>query len=395
MKNTIFVLHFLCYNLGGDNMNEEIMRNMRKYNKLLGEYATKDEDAIRIDEEIKDIRPNYFRDIDRIIFSLSYSRYLDKTQVFSNMENDHISKRITHVQMVSKIARTIGRALNMNEDLIEAIALGHDLGHVPFGHAGEAILNRISLEYTGKYFSHNVHSVRILKDIENNGSGENISLQVLDGILCHNGESVSKEYHPTKRNLDEFLQMYENCYTDSNTLNNLNPMTLEGCIVRISDLIGYIGRDIEDAIRLELLSISDIPSSITEVLGTTNNEIVNTIILDIIGNSLNQNYIKMSDKIYNAIKELKNFNYENIYYKANSVETLKHFEEMYETLFKSYLNDIKNKNVESEIYQVFLGNMIDSYLITTSDEQKVIDFIAGMTDDYFTKLYNKCVNSKE
>lgn len=372
-------------------MNEEIMRNMRKHNDLLSEFATKDDAAIRIGEEVKDIRSSFFRDIDKIIFSLSYSRYLDKTQVFSNEENDHISKRITHVQMVSKIARTIGRALNMNEDLIEAIALGHDLGHVPFGHAGEAILNRISLEYTGRYFNHNVHSVRILKDIENNGLGENISLQVLDGILCHNGEFVSKEYLPVDRTMEEFLQIYESCYTDSNAFKLLNPMTLEGCIVRISDLIGYIGRDIEDAIRLEMISPKDIPQSITEVLGTNNNEIVNTIILDIIGNSLNKNYIKMSDKIFQAIKDLKQFNYENIYYKANSSETLQKFEHMYDTVFKKYLNDIKNKNVNSEIYQVFLGNMVDNYLITTSDEQKVLDFIAGMTDDYFTKMYNKCI----
>lgn len=374
-------------------MNEQIINNMRKQNENLSMYATKDWDAIRLNDEDKDIRPSFFRDIDRIIYSLSYTRYLDKTQVFSNVNNDHVSKRITHVQMVSKIARTIARALNLNEDLTEAIGLGHDLGHVPYGHVGETILNRLSLEYTGRYFNHNVHSVRILKDLENNGEGDNITLQVLDGILCHNGEFVSKEYYPVKRNKEEFLQMYESCYTDSNAIKKLRPMTLEGCIVRISDVIGYIGRDIEDAIRVGIIKIEDVPSHILEVLGKTNREMINTIILDIISNSLNKPYIMLSDEIYNAIKDLKQFNYENIYYKANSKEDIQHYEEMYDIVFKKFLNDIKNKDSKSDIYQVFLGDMNDNYLINTSDEQKVIDFIAGMTDDYFNNMYNKCIKS--
>lgn len=374
-------------------MNEQILNNMRKYDSLLSEYATSDNSAIRFNEEDKDIRSSFFRDIDRIIYSLSYNRYIDKTQVFSNVSNDHISHRITHVQMVSKIARTIGRALNMNEDLIEAIALGHDLGHVPFGHPGEAILNRLSLQYTGKYFNHNVHSVRILKDIENNGLGQNMTLQVLDGILCHNGEFVSQEYYPIDRTKEEFLSIYEKCYTDLNIIKSLRPMTLEGCIVRISDVIGYIGRDIEDAIRLGLIEITDLPQNVVEKLGRSNKEIVNTIILDIISNSLNKPYIKISEEIYEAIKELKQFNYENIYYKANNSMTLKKFEDMFNMIFNKYLSDLKNKNNDSEIYQSFLGNMSDNYLINYSDEEKVIDFIAGMTDDYFTNLYNKYKNA--
>ena len=375
----------------GVSMNEEIINNMRKQNDNLSMYATKDWDAIRLKDEDKDIRPSFFRDIDRIIYSLSYTRYLDKTQVFSNTNNDHISKRITHVQMVSKIARTIARALNLNEDLTEAIGLGHDLGHVPYGHVGEAILNRISLEYTGRYFNHNVHSVRILKDLENNGEGDNITLQVLDGILCHNGEFVSQEYYPIKRSKEDFINLYESCYTDGNAIKKLRPMTLEGCIVRISDVIGYIGRDIEDAIRVGIIRIEDIPSNIIEVLGRTNREMINTIILDIIANSLDKPYIKLSEEIYTAIKDLKQFNYEKIYYKANSKEDINHYEEMFNILFNTYLNDLKEKNSKSDIYQVFLGDMCDNYLINTSDEQKVIDFIAGMTDDYFNRMYNKCI----
>lgn len=271
------------------------------------------------------------------------------------------------------------------------IGLGHDLGHVPYGHVGEAILNRISLEYTGRYFNHNVHSVRILKDLENNGEGDNITLQVLDGILCHNGEFVSQEYYPIKRSKEDFINLYESCYTDGNAIKKLRPMTLEGCIVRISDVIGYIGRDIEDAIRVGIIRIEDIPSNIIEVLGRTNREMINTIILDIIANSLDKPYIKLSEEIYTAIKDLKQFNYEKIYYKANSKEDINHYEEMFNTLFNTYLNDLKEKNSKSDIYQVFLGDMCDNYLINTSDEQKVIDFIAGMTDDYFNRMYNKCI----
>ena len=375
-------------------MHDEIIKNMNIRDTYTSPLATKNADAIRLEEEIKDIRPSFFRDIDRIIYSLSYSRYSDKTQVFSNVDNDHISKRMTHVQMVSKIARTIGRALNLNEDLIEAIALGHDLGHVPFGHPGEAILNRISYEYTGRYFNHNVHSVRILKDVENNGKGENITLQVLDGILCHNGEFVCHEYYPMKKTKEDFLNIYESCYTDPMAVSKLRPMTLEGCIVRISDVIGYIGRDIEDAVRMNVIKTDDIPTNIREVLGTTNKEIINTVILDIISNSLNQEYIKMSDEVYKAIKDLKDFNYANIYSKANSKEDLDRYEVMFRKIFSHFLNDLKNKNNDSKIYQVFLGDMSDKYLINTNDYQKVIDYIAGMTDEYFINTYKEIINGE-
>lgn len=367
----------------------DIIENMNKNDKLLSENATKNNEAIRINIEEKDIRSSFFRDIDRIIYSLSYTRYIDKTQVFSNIENDNISKRMTHVQMVSKIARTIGRALNLNEDLIEAIALGHDLGHVPFGHTGEAILNRISMDYSGRMFNHNVHSIRTLMYVEENGKGSNITIQVLDGILCHNGEFVQDQYYPINKTVDQFIDIYEKCYTDPSILKTLRPMTLEGCVVRISDIVGYIGRDIEDAIRLGVLSIDEIPNNIIEVLGSTNKEIINTIILDIIGHSINQPYIKMSSEVYQAIKDLKTFNYEHIYDKANNGDQLEKYELMFKSLFKMYLDNINDKNSDTDIYQVFLGNMDDKYLINTSDEQKVIDFIAGMTDDYFTNQYNK------
>ena len=160
---------------------------MRNHNQYLSSYATKDEEAIRCTREEEDIRPPFFRDIDRIIYSMAYTRYMDKAQVFTYQKNDHISKRMIHVQMVSKIARTIGRALGLNEDLIEAASLGHDLGHTPFGHVGESILNEISLEQKEGYFHHNIQSVRMLMEIEQGGVGRNLTLQVLDAIMCHNG----------------------------------------------------------------------------------------------------------------------------------------------------------------------------------------------------------------
>ena len=366
-----------------------IDENMNKHNLSLSVYALKDSEAIRFNPISADIRTSFFRDIDRILYSLSYTRYIDKTQVFSNNENDNISRRMTHVQMVSKIARTIGRGLGLNEDLIEAIALGHDLGHVPFGHTGESILNDISVKYTGRMFNHNVHSVRILKDVENNGCGYNLSVQVLDGILCHNGEFVEDKYYPMEKTKEQFLDEYEKCYIDSEAIKKLRPMTLEGCVVRISDVIGYIGRDIEDAIRLNIIDINDVPMNIKKTLGTTNAEIINTVILDILNNSIDKPYIKLSPSIYQAISDLKDFNYKNIYAKANTKEQLAYYKKVFNELFDTCLSHIKNNKKEEDIYKIFLDYMDESYINNTTYEQKVIDYIAGMTDDFIISQHNK------
>ena len=336
-----------------------------------------------------DIRPNYFRDIDRIIHSLSYSRYIDKTQVFSLKESDHITKRMIHVQLVSKIARTIGRALNLNEDLIEAIALGHDIGHVPFGHTGEAILNEITYKEEKRYFNHNVQSVRTLMMIENHGLGENLTIQTLDGILCHNGEFVAGEYHPVKKSKEEFLKEYNECYTNKEIIKKLKPMTLEGCVVRISDIIGYVGRDIEDAVRLGVFDKKELPKEITDVLGSDNKTIVNTIVLDIIKNSLNKPYIKMSDKVYKALKNLKKFNMVNIYQKANTKKQIEEYKEMFELLFYTYKKEIEDKKTDSKIYKVFLNEMSEEYKTKQTPSQIVTDYIAGMTDDYMISEYKR------
>ncbi len=361
---------------------EEAKNNLLK-EEYLGEYACKSSDAIRIEKYEEDIRPNYFRDIDRIIHSLSYTRYLDKTQVYTMYENDHLSKRITHVQLVSKIARTIGRALKLNEDLCEAIALGHDIGHTPLGHTGEALLNEISLRELGEFFAHNIQSVRHLMVVENNGRGLNLCVQVYDGIMCHNGEMLDSKYVPQEKDMNEFLREYNEAYVDLKKSNKNRPMTLEGCVVRISDIIGYIGRDIEDAIMIGKIKREEIPEEISTVLGTTNKDIVNTIILDIIENSMNKPYIKLSDDVYKALFSLKKFNYKHIYSKAMTSNEIEYYRQGMNKIYSKYLKDIENNNTDSVIYRIFLNDMDKSYLQNTNNKRKVIDFIAGMTDDLF------------
>ena len=364
---------------------EEAKNNFLDKEKFLSEYACKSSDAIRLNPEEKDIRPEFFHDIDRIIHSWSYTRYLDKTQVFTMYENDHLSKRITHVQLVSKIARTIGRALKLNEDLCEAIGLAHDIGHTPLGHTGEALLNEISLRELGEWFGHNIQGVRHLMCVENKGLGFNLSVQVYDGIMCHNGEMLDSKYIPQEKDKDEVLREYESAYKDLKAFNKNRPMTLEGCVVRISDIIGYIGRDIEDAIMIGKIKREDIPLEISSVLGTTNKDIVNTIILDIIKNSMNKPYIKLSDNVYKALFDLKKFNYKHIYSKSMTSNEIEYYRKGMNKIYNKYLNDIENNNTQSIIYKIFLNDMDKSYLENTNNKRKVIDFIAGMTDDLFIK----------
>lgn len=375
-------------------MIEEIRNKMLIHEKDIGKYGTLDASAIRLKEEKKDIRPEYFRDIDRIIWSKSYFRYMDKTQVFTIKDNDHISRRMSHVQMVSKIARTIGRALSLNEDLIEAMSLGHDLGHVPFGHLGETYLNELSEKHNEGVFMHNVQSVRNLMNLEKNGKGLNITIQALDGILCHNGELILDEYRPIKKTKEDFLKDYENCYKSKENILSLRPMTLEGCVVRISDVISYIGQDIEDAITMNILKPEELPESIMEILGNKNSDIVSTLVLDIIENSTDKPYITMSKEKMKALNDLQKFNYENIYYKVLTEEQKKHYKEMFEIVFEKNLEYLKKQETEKNIYKIYLNKMTEEYKNNTTKERIVIDYIAGMTDDYFTKEYMKIIDKK-
>lgn len=365
---------------------EAIKNNFLAQEQTYSKYATKSSEAIRFTEiNDNDIRTPFFRDVDRIIHAYSYTRYADKTQVYSYKNNDHISKRMTHVQLVSKVARTIGRGLGLNTDLIEAIALGHDIGHTPLGHTGEKILNEISLRELNEYFAHNIQSVRHYMYVENNGNGLNLTVQVLDGIMCHTGEILNNKYEPVKKTKEEFLEQYKSAYKDLKTSNKNHPMTIEGCVVRISDIVGYIGRDIEDSINLGLFNRNDLPEEITKVLGNDNKDIINTIVKDIIDNSYNKPYITMSEEVFTAIGELKKFNSENIYSKSLTKEEIECYRHGMNKIYNRYLSDITNSNKESIIYKLFLNTQSAKYKEETPIKRQVIDFIAGMTDDLFHK----------
>ena len=358
---------------------------------ILSEYATKSTSSRgrKTPEQECEIRTCFQRDRDRILHSKAFRRLKHKTQVFLSPFDDHFRTRLTHTLEVSQIARTISRSLDLNEDLTEAIALGHDLGHVPFGHQGEYILNDISLSHGEGYFNHNIESVRNLMCLENYGKGINITVQVLDAIMCHNGEFALGEYHPRKKTKEEFLEEYEESYKDKEILLKMKPMTLEGCVVRVSDLIAYLGRDIDDAVRLHVLNREEIPDDITDVLGSTTKEIVNTCILDIINNSYGKDYIKLSDEVFKAIENLKRFNYEHIYNKAMSKEEKEELRRKFECLFNTYLHDLKTNNLNSPIINSYLENMCDDYKNNTTHERMVIDYIAGMTDDFFLREYDR------
>ena len=375
-------------------ITSKILLNNKKREETLFPYACKSSNGIRKHPELekipdeKNIRQVFFHDIDKIIHSLTYTRYIDKTQVFYLFKNDHITHRVLHVQFVSKIGRVIGRCLNLNEDLIEGISLGHDLGHAPYGHDGEKLLNKLCMDNGIGFFCHNAQSVRFLMDIENRGMGLNLSLQVLDGILAHNGEMLNEKYKPDyKKTYEDFEKEYKKCFTDENYSEKIFPMTLEGCVVRISDVIAYLGRDIEDAIALRLIDREDIPSAITDILGNSNDKIVNALASDIIENSYGKDYLKFSKDIFKALILLKDFNYENIYLNPKIKTEFHKIENMFNQLFKQYHSDLKNK--DSHIHRHFLDNLGANYHKNTDEKRIVIDFISGMTDDFFNSQYKK------
>ena len=367
-----------------------VMENNSEMEKYFSPNACKTVDAYRFKNERRknefNVRPAFFRDADRILHSSAYTCYMDKTQVFSLINNDLITHRGLHVQFVSKIARTIGRSLKLNEDLIEAIALGHDLGHAPFGHMGERCLNIISQKYGLGLFLHNSQSVRVLNEIENDGNGLNITVQVMDGILCHNGEMLCRKYVPDyNKTPEQFLEEYERTWLEKGFDKTLKPMTLEGCVVRISDVIAYIGRDIEDAITVKLIKRQDIPEEITSVLGNKNSQIIDALVKDLIENSFNKPYLEFSKETFNALKKLLDFNYKNIYSNPKKEDREELFVNMFDALYNALLDDLKNKT--GRITDVHLQGMSKKYMRETSPERKVINYMAGMTDDYFMTEY--------
>ena len=376
------------------SVNNQIESRLISKESSLAPYACKSSEAIRFQEEQMDIRPSFFHDSDRIIHSYCYSRYIDKTQVFYLVENDHITHRVLHVQLVSKIARTIGRFLNLNEDLIEAISLGHDVGHTPFGHDGERIISRFLQEQGEGVFEHNVQSFRLFHDLEAYGKGLNLTAQVLDGIICHNGEILQNSYgcdrnKTPKRLLTEYRESLKGNFKSKDMV----PMTLEGCVMRISDVIAYIGRDIEDAIILKLVKREDIPHEITEVLGNRNAEIVNTLITDLVNNSIDKDSLAFSPDVFEALDQLKKWNYENIYHNPKKSSQDEKIKSMFQAVLEECLEEIDTNKKVTGINHWF-NSMGTEYKETTSKPRIVADYVSGMTDDYLMNAYKEIVIPK-
>ncbi|MCD8232649.1 MAG: deoxyguanosinetriphosphate triphosphohydrolase [Clostridiales bacterium] len=322
-------------------IREQLELREREY---LSPFASLSENSRGRDAEEPpcDIRPVYQRDRDRILHSKSFRRLKDKTQVFLSPKGDHYRTRLTHVLEVSQNARTIAKALRLNEDLVEAIALGHDLGHTPFGHAGERTLDRLC----EGGFKHNVQSVRIVEKLEKDGEGLNLTWEVRDGILNHKTSG--------------------------------NPATLEGGIVRLSDKIAYVNHDIDDAIRAHVMREEDIPIELRRVLGFTTRERLNTLIHDIITTSQNRNVIRMSDEVEAALKRLRAFMFEHVYTNPVAKGEEKRAEELLERLFEYYMEH------PEEISQT-------NYRMLELGEPKdriICDYIAGMTDQYAVAKFN-------
>ena len=302
-------------------------------NQILCERACHAADAVRnVPEPLCPLRTEFQRDRDRILHSASFRRLKRKTQVFLSPIGDHYRTRLTHTLEVAQIARTMARALRLNEDLTEAIALGHDLGHSPFGHAGEAALNGI----TPGGYKHYEQSVRVVEFIEKKGKGLNLTKQVRDGILCHT---------------------------------NMIAQTLEGNLVRLADRIAYINHDIDDAIRAGMLNESDLPKSATDILGHSKSERITTLIMSIVNNGVQD--IKMSVEVKEAHDELRSFMFANVY--KNSV---------------AKNEEAKAKALVEKLYMYFLRNpdkMPEDYkriMARFDKERAVCDYIAGMTDVY-------------
>lgn len=373
---------------------ERIETRLNAKETSLAPYACKSAQAYRYHDVPEDVRPNFFHDSDKIIHSYCYSRYIDKTQVFYLVENDHITHRVLHVQLVSKIARTIGRFLNLNEDLIEAISLGHDVGHTPFGHDGERILSAFLKRQGAGIFEHNVQSFRLFHDLEAYGKGLNLTVQVLDGIICHNGEILKNEYGCDKSKTPEkLLEEYRDSLTGALKSKNMVPMTFEGCVMRISDVIAYIGRDIEDAIILKLVKRDDLPREVTEILGNNNKEIVNTLITDLVNNSIDKETLTFSADVFDALNRLKDWNYKNIYLNPKKSSQDGKIKAMFETVLEECLKELESGKKVTGIKHWF-ETMSDEYKAATSKPRVVADYVSGMTDDYLMNAYKGIVIPK-
>jgi len=338
------------------------------------------------------IRGDFFRDQTAIIHSMPFRRLKHKTQVFFSPENDHVCTRIEHVMHVATIGATICKGLNergwnLNVEMAFAMGLGHDLGHAPFGHAGETALNR-KLKSDFK-FIHEINSYRVVQYLANGGKGLNLTYGVKDGIINHNGEQFVKSLKPCDKK------------NDLDSIKDIKSVasSYEGVIIRFSDIIAYLGRDIEDAILAKFIKLSDLPKEINKEVGNTNGEIINALVIDLIKNTQDNDYIGFSDSMFEKLKILRNFNYRHIYAHPTILEYRKKGEKIIEELF-DYLIDLydnygqdydKYENNKSNLNKVFgryLKKMKELYDRENNiPKQIVTDFIAGMTDNYALYAY--------
>ena len=324
-------------------VREELERREHRMLNPLASFADQSKGRPRYEEpREEDVRTCFQRDIDRIVHSKSFRRLMHKTQVFLQPEGDHYRTRMTHTLEVTRIARTITQALGLNEDLAEAIAMGHDLGHTPFGHAGEVALTRC----LGKPFRHNEQSLRVVDILEKDGHGLNLTHEVRDGILCHTGDPW--------------------------------PSTLEGMVVRRSDQIAYVNHDIDDAIRAGILTNDDIPKAVTEILGHNHRDRVNTLVTDAIRTSREAGTVTLSPAVDKALKDLRSFMFENVYRNPVAKSEESKAQAMLQRLFDYYFN-----------HPEALPEDFQPQLSFDGMERTVCDYIAGMTDNYAVDKYSE------
>ena len=337
----------------------------------------------------RDLRSYYFRDTTAIIHSYPFRRLKHKTQVFFSPHNDHICTRIEHVMHVASIAATICRALDLDADLAWAIGLGHDLGHTPFGHVGETILSRLMEEQGG--FKHEIYSLRVVDYLANYGKGLNLTYAVRDGILNHCGEKFEQSIVPD----------FEIKDLGSIKTREFYPSTWEGTVVRVSDKIAYMGRDLEDALQLKIVKKDEIPDEIRKTLGSSNSGIINSMVNDLISTSLEIGRIGFSDDVFAAMIRLKDFNYQRIYKNPLLSSYHQYFDRILKTLH-DYLSDLFERAGEDQsIYRAeknFLAARFGDYYRKMKDfyeevdggtQNVVFDYLAGMTDDYAISCVNE------
>ena len=363
--------------------NEFVVRSSEHYSK----FACKNKEAFRLKPDDNCfIRTEFAIDRDRILHSGAYRRYQGKTQVFSftNMFDEETSNRSLHTTYVSQISRTIANMLGLNLELVESIALGHDLGHTPFGHDGEVALSKICKKAGIGAFHHNIQSMHVVDHISRKGKGLNLTFQVRDGIISHDGEVHNQVLHPQRDKSEVDIKKYIKLRKEGGKLNWM-PSTLEGCVVRISDTIAYIGQDIEDAIRLKIMDRKEIPKDCAEHLGNTNSEIIDTLVKTVILNSHGKDQVAFDEETSHYLFKLKKFNYQRIYTNKDIKKAQERIDRSMEVLFEQYLEDIKENNSKSKIFLHFLDRKDKSYRDKFTDQEVVRDFIATMTDRYYNE----------